>query len=128
MSKLMEIEKRYEQLEQCVAYVPTVEENAQTSFIHSIQNEIHALWLEHKKLIQKIENSKKPYVKFLPCTCGHNRRELWAGFTEDYECYWYYKCLKCGLKGDGAPSAEAAKVAWNKMIIGKTEGNNDSIH
>ena len=117
MSKITDIEKRYEQLEEAVAYLPTVEEKIRTNFIYSIQNEIHALSIEHKKAIKKIEEKKKPYVKFIPCTCGCNRRHLWCGSPcGSLEPYWYYECVKCGFKSDKAPSAEAAKLAWNEVM------------
>lgn len=117
MSDLMKIEKRYEQLEEAVAYLPTVEEKMQISFVHSIQNEIHALGIEHKKAIAKIEKKKKPYVKFVPCTCGCNKRHLWSCWGSDYNTSsYYYKCVKCGAKGGYAPSRDAAKLTWNEAM------------
>ena len=126
MSKLMEIEKRYEQLEECVIKLATVGVRLRPYYLNSIHNEIRDLCIEHKKLIQKIEKSKKPYVRLLPCTCGGKKRSLWTCWADEYDTsQWYYKCLKCGAKGYYAKSAEKAKVAWNDMIIGKTERDNN---
>lgn len=142
MSKTTDIEKRYEQLEEAVAYLLTVEENVQTAFKHSIQNEIHALSTEHaglhwrlcklekandklakenqdlkQQLEEQLAKKKKPYVKFIPCTCGCNRRRLWCGSPcNSTESYWYYECVKCGFKSDKAPSAAKAKLAWNEVM------------
>lgn len=61
---------------------------------------------------------KKPYVKLLPCICGHNRRQRWSnGFG-----YWL-KCSKCHRKGYMAPNMSAMNKAWNDMITDEKEMN-----
>lgn len=55
----------------------------------------------------------KQYEKFLPCTCGCNRREMWFGNTKERSVI--YKCMRCGLEVCGE-NKEAAKREWNKKI------------
>ena len=52
--------------------------------------------------------------KFLPCTCGCNRREHWIRFVDD-GTETTLKCYKCGKSAKGMSEAEA-KRNWNKMI------------
>lgn len=55
--------------------------------------------------------NKKPYERFLPCTCGCNRRDLW----NRNDRYWY-KCRNCGLVSDESRTTAGAKRNWNSMI------------
>ena len=79
-------------------------------------NNIRPLNIE--EIIQEAEargytvTKKKPYVRFLPCTCGANRREEWLdGKTGGI----ILKCLKCGKKVRGK-NREDAKRNWNEEI------------
>lgn len=111
--KITALNQRYEHLKQCVEYLPTVGDKFQLSFMRSIQNEIHALYIEHIKALEKLEKYKKPYVKLLPCICGHNRRERWSSDNGEH----WLLCSKCGVIGYRAPNASAARTAWNAMIL-----------
>ena len=60
------------------------------------------------------------YTKFLPCTCGYNKRtEVHAEDTFAIA----YKCKKCGLQSEFREKAEWARQAWNEMIEEKMNGN-----
>lgn len=57
---------------------------------------------------------QKKQEKFIPCTCGCNRREHWIQFV-DKGIKTTLKCCKCGKKASGMSEAEA-KRNWNEMI------------
>ena len=57
---------------------------------------------------------QKKQEKFIPCTCGCNRREHWIQFV-DGGIETTLKCCKCGKKASGMSEAEA-KRNWNEMI------------
>ena len=72
---------------------------------------VEELKVEAAKLGYKL--IKKPeYVKFRPCICGCNKRELWhrIGGTE------FYKCKNCGLIAPEGFNDREARLNWNKMI------------
>lgn len=50
------IEKQYDELKQCIEYLPTTEEKTQSSFIYSICNSVDVLCDKHKARIRDIEN------------------------------------------------------------------------
>lgn len=78
---------------------------------------LYDLQKENEQLKEQLAKKKKSYVKFIPCTCGCNRRHLWCGSPcGSTKSYWYYECVKCGFKSDKAPSADKAKLAWNKNM------------
>lgn len=54
------------------------------------------------------------YERFLPCTCGCNRREHWVKWG-DLGTEYTLVCCKCGKSESGRSEAEA-KRNWNKMI------------
>lgn len=64
-----------------------------------------------KELEEKLTKNKKPYERFLPCTCGCNRRDLWNRFDR----YWY-KCRNCGLVSESSHTMAGAKRNWNSII------------
>lgn len=67
---------------------------------------------------------KKKYEKFIPCTCGCNRREHWVRFVDD-GIETTFKCCKCGKSASGMSEAEA-RSNWNKMIRQENgEGGNE---
>ena len=57
-----------------------------------------------------------PYEKFLPCKCGHNRRERHCGFyVGSGYAYVRYVCMKCGCYVEGKTEKEA-KHNWNEKM------------
>lgn len=72
---------------------------------------VEELKLEAAKLgyniIKKAEN-----IKFLPCVCGYNKRNLW--FCSNNMCF--YKCQRCGFSGYKGKTQNEAKRNWNKAI------------
>lgn len=56
--------------------------------------------------------NRSPYIHFIPCICGTNRRERW--FSKDGV---RYVCKNCGLSVDGANEADA-KRKWNEYMRG----------
>lgn len=61
----------------------------------------------------------KKQEKFLPCTCGCNRREHWIRWVDD-GTETILKCCKCGKSASGMSEAEA-KRNWNEMIRAESE-------
>lgn len=61
----------------------------------------------------------KPREKFLPCTCGCNRREHWIAWG-DFGKEITLKCCKCG-KNESGGTEEEAKKNWNVMIKEESE-------
>ena len=60
---------------------------------------------------------RKPTVKFLPCTCGHNRR------THRYNSAGeFYVCKECGRVSPSGKDSDDAKKKWNEMIQAETLG------
>ena len=57
--------------------------------------------------------------KFLPCTCGSNRREHWSRWKGN-EYGITLQCMRCGKRVSGATEAEA-KHNWNEMIRSERE-------
>ena len=58
----------------------------------------------------------KEYIRFLPCKCGYNRREMWFGFdTKTGEHHVELVCKKCGYKVSGKNEADA-KREWNESV------------
>lgn len=64
---------------------------------------------EAKKMGYKLIKDS-PYERFLPCTCGCNRRSLYV-LPDGYG----YVCQKCGRKAKGRTEIEAKKN-WNRMV------------
>ena len=59
---------------------------------------------------------KREYIKFLPCTCGCNRREHWVrSYIDSDEIKVLLVCAKCGREVDGK-NLDAAKRAWNESV------------
>lgn len=56
----------------------------------------------------------RQYEKFLPCTCGCNRRSEWTSYKKDERSITLV-CMKCGKTACGKNRADA-KRNWNKMI------------
>ena len=66
MSKTMDIEKEYENLQECIAAIPSMEEKIQSTFISTIAQALSKLCIDHKSAIRKLEecedfNDKHPY-------------------------------------------------------------------
>lgn len=82
---------------------------------------VEELKLEAAKLgyniIKKVEN-----IKFSPCTCGYNKRDLWWD-GKDNMCF--YKCKRCEFRGYKGKTQNEAKRNWNKAIdeARKSESN-----
>ena len=55
---------------------------------------------------------KPEYIKFVPCICGHNRRQLW--FTPNG---MKYECKNCGMTSPEGKTERDAKKKWNEMIM-----------
>ena len=64
---------------------------------------------------------KNQYIKFLPCTCGNNRRHLVYRIPcKEYpEGGDFYECTECGKSGPVGKSERDAKIKWNQMIEGE---------
>lgn len=71
-----------------------------------------------EKLGYKLVPIKK-YVRFLPCSCGCNRRIHWS-VVNNSEYSVILECKKCGFEVPGN-SEDDAKHNWNKMIREKRE-------
>lgn len=56
----------------------------------------------------------KKYEKFLPCTCGCNRREHWSGSYDTV----ILKCANCGKEVTGNSDADA-RHNWNLTMTGE---------
>lgn len=52
--------------------------------------------------------------KFIPCTCGCNRRTRWFIYRGG-EDFIRLECMKCGKSVEGRTEAEARRN-WNDMI------------
>ncbi len=82
---------------------------------------VEELKLEAAKLgysiIKKVEN-----IKFSPCVCGYNKRELWWNSNDNM---WFYKCKRCEFSGYKGKTQNEAKRNWNKAIeeVMKSESN-----
>jgi len=61
----------------------------------------------------------KQEEKFLPCTCGSNRREHWFRWTGDHEEITLC-CMRCGKRVSGISEADA-KHKWNDMIRSESD-------
>lgn len=55
---------------------------------------------------------KREYIKLLPCPCGGERREHWY-LLKGGE---YYKCKKCGFKGDAGSNDYESRQGWNEAV------------
>ncbi len=64
---------------------------------------------------------KQRTEKFLPCTCGSNRRETWFGPDG---CSLI--CIKCGKRSKGKTISEA-KHNWNLMILEGGSNETDTV-
>lgn len=82
--------------------------------------ETHVMTVEELKEIAKSMGYNiipiKKYEKYLPCTCGNNRREQW-----ETQSGVKISCTKCGKSAEGKTMAEA-KRNWNKAISECKEG------
>ena len=58
----------------------------------------------------------EPYIRFMPCTCGFNRRRV-CHSPEGYE----FECMRCGKTGGIGATEKQAKQFWNEMIIAEME-------
>ena len=67
---------------------------------------------------------QKKQEKFIPCTCGCNRREHWIRWV-DGGTETTLKCCKCGKSASGMSEAEA-KRNWNEMIRGELKESEDN--
>ena len=64
---------------------------------------------------------KNQYIKFLPCTCGSNRRHtVFCVCCEKYpDGGLLFECNKCGKSSPVGKHYADAKAKWNKMIQGE---------
>ena len=67
-----------------------------------------------KKLGYRLIPDRK-HTKFLPCTCGCNRRDHWYRYEPKEGEKVILECQKCGRKVEGISDADA-KEKWNKEI------------
>ena len=74
-------------------------------------------WFRYKLFEKAIDNTPtvkasvyKPYVRFVTCKCGCNRRELWQSAD-----LYTYRCKRCGAGATGRTKAEA-KRKWNEVM------------
>lgn len=100
----------YEKLKLEISELETLNET-QANLITEMSAMMDKLTEENLDLKEKLTKNKKPYERFLPCTCGCNRRDLW----NRHDSYWY-KCTKCGLVGNTSRTMTGAKRAWNSAI------------
>jgi len=61
----------------------------------------------------------KAEEKFLPCTCGSNRREHWSRWNGK-EMIITLQCIRCGKRVSGISEADA-KHKWNDMIRSESD-------
>ena len=63
--------------------------------------------------------SKKSYVRFVPCTCGHNKRIHTTRYIKEKDAWEdIYECRNCGKKVSGYNENDA-KLNWNKEMRGE---------
>lgn len=75
---------------------------------------LEELKVEADKLGYRL-SKKSERVKFLPCTCGCNRRSHWFVHSWD-ENKIFFECNNCGLQSPPGYPEKEARQNWNKMI------------
>lgn len=58
---------------------------------------------------------KKSAVRFVPCTCGANRRERWHSVKPAVPGV-FFRCSQCGKESPLAKTRNDAINEWNDMI------------
>lgn len=110
----------YEKLKLEISELETLNET-QANLITEMSAMIDKLTEENLDFKDKLAKNKKPYERFLPCTCGCNRRDLWNVL----DVHWY-KCKKCGLTSGKRRTTAGAKKAWNSMIKARVKKNGNT--
>lgn len=130
MSELMTLEEVWDELRKNPETKATMEEadkaydlfkKVEKIMLTDAENKIKNLKKENEKLKKQLTKNKKPYERFLPCTCGCNRRDLWNVL----DVHWY-KCKKCGLTSSKRRTTAGAKKAWNSMIKARVKKNGNT--
>lgn len=88
-------------------------EEAKEFIIQSIKDDVDVAEIANAISILE-QPTKKLYERFLPCTCGCNRRSEWT-FYNNNSSGIRLVCNKCGNSANGKTRAEA-KRNWNIMI------------
>lgn len=107
-----------EERESVDKYIESISIQTGVTFNGALHGEIPQLTFEQLKAEADRQGynlvKKRQYVKFLPCTCGCNRRYT---FYSMERITWNvgYKCARCGKEAFGK-SAEDAKLNWNELI------------
>lgn len=72
---------------------------------------------------------KTDYVKFIPCTCGCNRRSCWSRYdSESHTRFYHYVCNRCRKKSPEGSTEKYAKENWNRMILEETNDTTRKNH
>ena len=58
----------------------------------------------------------KPYIRMLPCVCGHNKIGLSYIFPTKSPTPYYHKCSKCGFASIPCKTKYEAKLKWNECV------------
>ena len=99
-------------------YIESISSHTGVTFNGDFHGEIPQLTFEQLKAEADRHGynlvKKRQYVKFLPCTCGCNKRHTLYSMER---IIWNvgYKCVRCGKEAFGK-NAEDAKLNWNDMI------------
>ena len=80
---------------------------------------LEELKAEAKKMGYKLIKDS-PYERFLPCTCGCNKRESRFIPLSYHRGIVRYVCKKCGKAAEGVDEKDA-KHNWNLMIMEETK-------
>lgn len=56
-----------------------------------------------------------PYIRLLPCICGHKGFGAYVNPTNPKAPY-YHKCYKCGFASETARTKYEAKLKWNECV------------
>ena len=60
---------------------------------------------------------ERPYIRMLPCVCGHKNIGLYAKLSNDKATAPYsHKCWKCGFTSEPAKTKYQAKLKWNECV------------
>ena len=57
-----------------------------------------------------------PYVRMMPCICGHKNIAYCSTFGDKSKKPYYHQCSKCGLTSERTKTKYEAKLKWNECV------------